>query len=56
VVGAVVAGASGSCWGVALATLVGALTWWWQLEKALDEHVAGPAEPTPSVEHEGMSS
>jgi hypothetical protein len=56
VAGAVVDGARGSCWGVALATLLGALNWWWQLEKALGEHVPASGEPAPSVEHEGMSS
>jgi hypothetical protein len=56
VAGAVVDGARGSCWGVALATLLGALNWWWQLQKALGEHVPASGEPAPSVEHEGMSS
>jgi O-antigen/teichoic acid export membrane protein len=57
VAGAVVDGARGSCWGVAMATLLGALTWWWQLDKALGEHVpASDAADVPSLEHEGMSS
>jgi O-antigen/teichoic acid export membrane protein len=37
-VGVLVAGAVGSCWGVAIATTLGALVWWYQLRRALDEH------------------
>jgi O-antigen/teichoic acid export membrane protein len=40
VAGAVVAGAAGSAWGVALATLLGAVVWWWTLRAAMRERVA----------------
>jgi O-antigen/teichoic acid export membrane protein len=35
--GAVVAGALGTAWGAAIATLIGAGIWWWQLDRALRE-------------------
>lgn len=38
--GAFVAGARGSCWGVAIATTIGALVWWVQLHRALREFLA----------------
>lgn len=38
VVGAVVGGAFGSVCGVALATLLGATVWWWQLHLGLRDH------------------
>jgi O-antigen/teichoic acid export membrane protein len=37
--GALVAGAPGSCWGVAVATLLGACAWWVQLHRAHAEHM-----------------
>jgi O-antigen/teichoic acid export membrane protein len=39
--GAVLAGAPGTCWGVALAGALGALVWWYQLRSALLEAAAG---------------
>jgi O-antigen/teichoic acid export membrane protein len=44
-VGAVVAGALGSTWGAAVATLFGAVLWWAQLNAGLREHTATPAAP-----------
>ena len=37
-VGAVVAGAQGTCVGVAIATGLGAIVWWYQLQRARAEH------------------
>jgi O-antigen/teichoic acid export membrane protein len=37
--GAVVDGARGSCWGVALSTVVGAFVWWAQLRRGLADHL-----------------
>jgi O-antigen/teichoic acid export membrane protein len=46
-VGAVVAGAQGTCVGVAIATGLGAVVWWYQLQRARAEHAqvreVGPA-------------
>ncbi len=39
--GAVVAGASGSCWGVAISAALSIGVWWYQLRKAFGEHL-GP--------------
>lgn len=33
-------GAAGSCWGVAAATAVSAVFWWWHLRRGLADHVA----------------
>lgn len=44
--GAVVAGATGTCWGVALANTVGALVWWYQLRAALTDHHQSAAAVT----------
>jgi O-antigen/teichoic acid export membrane protein len=38
-VGVLAAGAVGSCWGVAIATTLGAFIWWYQLRRALAEHL-----------------
>jgi O-antigen/teichoic acid export membrane protein len=38
-VGALVDGARGSCWGVAIASTIAALVWWVQLRRALAEHL-----------------
>lgn len=40
--GAAAAGALGSAWGVALAMLVGAVVWWWQLRAGLRDLSAAP--------------
>jgi O-antigen/teichoic acid export membrane protein len=48
-VGAAVAGALGSTWGVALATLLGAAVWWSQLRAGLRELAAAPPPPGPQV-------
>jgi O-antigen/teichoic acid export membrane protein len=41
--GALVGGAVGSAWGVAMATMIGAAVWWWQLRAGLAEiHRQGP--------------
>jgi uncharacterized protein (DUF58 family) len=58
-VGAAVAGALGSAWGVALATLFGAAVWWWQLRAGLRELDAVPpttsrGAPVNAVNHEQM--
>lgn len=37
--GAYLDGAWGSCWGVAIATGLGALVWWYQLRRALADHL-----------------
>ena len=37
--GAVLDGARGSCWGVAVATTLGALVWWVQLRRGLHDHL-----------------
>lgn len=42
--GAFAGGALGSAWGVAVATLMGAVMWWIQLRRALDEHMMDLAE------------
>lgn len=57
--GAAVAGALGSSWGVALATLVGAAVWWWQLRAGLRELDAPPptgahVAVTTQINHEEM--
>lgn len=56
-VGAAVGGALGSSWGVALATLIGAAVWWWQLRAGLRELDATPgpviSSATPA-NHEEM--
>ncbi|MGH2603743.1 MAG: hypothetical protein ACRDJ9_30710, partial [Dehalococcoidia bacterium] len=52
-VGAVVAGALGSAWGVALASLFGAAVWWWQLFAGLREFDAVPtvsSDPAADLE------
>jgi hypothetical protein len=41
--GAVLDGARGSCWGVALATAVGAAVWWYHLRRGLAEHIEAVA-------------
>ena len=38
-VGVIMAGAVGSCWGVALATTLGAFVWWYHLRRAIAEHL-----------------
>ncbi len=43
-IGAVIDGAWGSCWGVALGTTLGAVVWWVQLRRALRDHTAEEAE------------
>ena len=55
--GAGAAGALGSSWGVALATLFGAAVWWWQLRAGLREHAAQqpttlPTAPEAQLDHE----
>ena len=55
--GASAAGAIGSSWGVALATLFGAAVWWWQLRTGLREHAAQqptapPVAPGVQLDHE----
>lgn len=40
--GAVLAGALGSCWGVALASALRAAAWWWQLRAGLRDSVTRP--------------
>ena len=50
--GAVVGGAPGSCWGIVMATAVGATVWWVQLHRALREHLAQHTDPT---EPEGIT-
>jgi O-antigen/teichoic acid export membrane protein len=55
--GAAVAGALGSSWGVALATVVGAAVWWWQLRAGLRELDAAPGPAVSSsttANHEEM--
>jgi O-antigen/teichoic acid export membrane protein len=52
VVGAAVAGAAGSSWGVAGATLIGAVVWWWQLRAALDDHHAQRVGAPTQLHHE----
>lgn len=52
-VGAAVAGALGSSWGVTLATLVGAAVWWWQLRAGLREHNLAVSS-APPANHETM--
>jgi O-antigen/teichoic acid export membrane protein len=44
-IGAVVGGAAGSCWGVALSAMVSLCLWWYQLTKALEQHLASEASP-----------
>lgn len=46
-VGAFIDGARGSCWGVVVAVSIGALAWWWQLLRALDEHLADTVDILP---------
>jgi hypothetical protein len=38
VVGAVLGGAEGACWGVMAANMTGALVWWYHLRAALADH------------------
>lgn len=46
--GAILAGAAGTVWGVALAGALGALVWWYQLRSALVETAAGDGlKPKP---------
>ena len=55
IAGAAAAGALGSRWGVAIATLLGAGVWWWQLHAGLREHPrADPAAPVvaPGAPHD----
>ncbi|MGH3834149.1 MAG: hypothetical protein ACRDSF_00375 [Pseudonocardiaceae bacterium] len=53
--GAAVAGALGSSWGVALATLIGAAVWWWQLRAGLRELDASPTVSSAApANHEEM--
>lgn len=50
--GAVLDGASGSCWGVAAATTIATVIWWRRLFRALGEHDAGAGlEPPPAPPH-----
>lgn len=39
--GAAVGGARGSCWGVLIATAIGAMVWWAQLYRTLADHLDG---------------
>ena len=48
VVGAYYHGALGAIWGTALATWLGALLWWWQLQLAIGERGRLPATAAPS--------
>jgi hypothetical protein len=56
--GAVVAGALGSAWGVAVAVLVGSALWWVQLHAGLREHLSRRLVQLPipraQVEHDEM--
>ncbi len=48
--GAFIDGARGSCWGVAIATTLGAVVWRIQLRRAIAEHVKAPSDPAdPTV-------
>jgi len=46
--GAVVGGAAGTCWGVAVAATMGAVIWWVQLRRAIVDHLAVTVEPIVS--------
>jgi O-antigen/teichoic acid export membrane protein len=49
-VGAAMAGALGSAWGVAAATLTGSVVWWYQLNSGLrDRRTSLPADPDPAA-------
>ncbi len=50
-VGAYVDGARGSCWGVAIATTIGALVWWVQLRRALNEFLTDSSGREPQPDH-----
>lgn len=45
--GAFVGGAMGTCWGVAIASALGAAVWWAQLWRTLSEHLETAAAPAP---------
>ncbi|MCD6639298.1 MAG: hypothetical protein LT071_05230 [Nocardioides sp.] len=56
IVGALVDGARGSCWGVAAATTLGVGVWWWQLSRGLEEHVdPARADVVPTTTAGGIS-
>ena len=48
-VGAYVDGARGSCWGVAVATTVAALVWWYQLRCGIADHLKDRPDESPGV-------
>ena len=48
-VGAYVDGARGSCWGVAVATTVAALVWWYQLRCGIADHLKDRQNESPGV-------
>lgn len=48
-IGAAVGGAWGSCWGVALSAVVSLCLWWYQLRRALDDHLASEGSPALAV-------
>ncbi|MGH3521185.1 MAG: hypothetical protein ACRDQ7_28170 [Haloechinothrix sp.] len=48
-VGAALAGAHGSAWGVAAATLFGAMVWWAQLRTGLREYISPPLAGPPAA-------
>jgi O-antigen/teichoic acid export membrane protein len=48
VVGAVVDGARGSCWGVVVAMACSTVVWWVQLDRGIADHLASLPGPTPS--------
>lgn len=45
--GAVLGGALGSCWGLALGTFLGALLWWFHLRRAVAAHLVEQAVEAP---------
>jgi O-antigen/teichoic acid export membrane protein len=51
--GAVVGHAQGTCWGVAVATTIGAFVWWSQLRKAISERAAQRSVPQAHVVQTG---
>ncbi len=52
--GAAMAGALGSAWGVAAATLFGSAVWWWQLRAGLREFADPLVVPATQFNQEGM--